>query len=61
MSAGFDHTILIDLEGDVWIFGLYSFKNIGKMGLSTPVYIKNFKAYQVATGANNTMIIGTIV
>lgn len=62
VSAGFYHTVIIDLENNVWTFGL---NNAGQLGLgdminsNIPTKIPNFKAQYVSAGSRYTLMIGT--
>jgi len=60
IAAGHGHTIIIDLENNVWAFGDNRY---GQLGLSDYDYrynftqINNFEAKQVSTGKNYTILI----
>lgn len=60
ISAGPYHTIIIDLENNVWVCGD---NDLGSLGLSdglnrnVPTKIPNIKAKQVATGINHTVLV----
>ena len=61
MSAGYLHTVIIDLQGNVWASGI----NVnGQLGLGDGInrnkftQIPNIKAKQVSAGDDHTILIG---
>ena len=60
VSAGRDHTVVIDLDDNVWAFGL---NEKGQLGLghtqdrTTPTLIEHLKAKQASAGGYHTIVI----
>jgi len=65
ISTGGNHSVVIDLNYDIWSFGLnYN----SQLGINTerecqlvPSKLDNFKAYQVSVGAYSTIIIASSI
>jgi alpha-tubulin suppressor-like RCC1 family protein len=58
--AGSDHTIAIDLNDDVWVFGDNKFGQLGlgdRINRNIPTKIPNFKAKSIVAGGNHTIAI----
>ena len=62
VSTGAGHTVIIDLEKNIWTFGDNESGELGledKENRNQPTQIKNFKGEKVSAGVYHTIMIGT--